>query len=388
MASDITCPFCDRVTRDNKDTCIHCGHVLWVARLVSRGSGFIPGRFTCNLQPKTYTFGRSENNSFIIPCSTVPNMAVKLLYKDSFRKFIVEPQAPKGIFINGKELAYNERVALHDGDILRIVSDEFEFQTMTTAASSDGSGSDSGYTLAHSLQQTVGYINELYSATNFEDLAQKAVDAVIDVTKMRRGYLFMVEHDLDSNEIELQPVIARSVGGTALANSKFDISQSLIQRVLAGEGMVVIQDAVQEDMQTNTMRMHQLRALVCLPITVTDEQTYTVQTVGIIYADNFLPTVQLPPDCAATLRMFAQAVSNKYQLWQDRTGKSSKENIYADAIFEVTRFLGEIGEQCQQLSDSESDCLKQSTLQELASEVRSATTQLSNLIRSHELCLA
>ncbi len=398
--SEINCPVCDAATDIDAETCTGCGADLILGRLVSHGTGVIPNRFTWMLKPGRYTIGRGVGNTFIIPSSGVPGTAAKLHYDRDEKAFVIQPTTTKGVFVNGVPLT--GRRQLKHGDMLRIVIEQFEFQTakprvampaagaaapaapvsktpsgMTPLAAAP-SADESVYTVASNLQKTLAYIDEFYNTEDFNKLAEKVVDAVVEVTRTRRGFLFMLNRE-DSGEVALQEVTSRAAGGTPLKNKAYDISQSFMQKVLEGAGMVVVQDAVRENVMTATMLKHQLRALVCLPITVTNPETEDVQTVGIIYADNFLPTEKLPPDCGTTLRMFAQAISTKLQQCWKEQAKDQLISTYQESFSQFAGLLNGICEQGAILRQTAMADDARLTLENLLASAEAAKQQLAAL---------
>jgi len=313
-----------------------------MARLVSRGRGVISNRLVWTLKPGSHTIGRTIGNTFIIPNSSIPTTAAVIDYNHDDGKFYIYPKSTKGVSVNGTKLTRKRKLV--DGDILRFVVEEFEFQTIRRAEGEEAEGEgvaaaegaaegvaapqaeagaqpeaaavdkvSSAYAVANNLQRVLAYINEFQSASSILELAEKLLDAVIDVTKTRRAFFFMIGSSEEDAQVALEELASRAAGGMPLQNKSYDISQSFIQKVLDGHGMVIIQDAIRENVMTATMFKHQLRALVCVPIMLRDERTGQEETVGIIYADNFLPTQDLPPDCGTTLNILAQVGSQKLQ---------------------------------------------------------------------------
>jgi len=381
----LECHRCGVQLSPDASSCDACGADLGLARLVSRGTGVIPNRFVWILRPGVHSIGRAVGNTFIIPSAGVAPTAAQIEFDRSDKRFYIEPLTVKGVYVNNNDLA--DRRKLIEGDVIRITYEEFEFKLapgedggapgaeMAAAASDQVT---SAYAVANNLQRTLAYISEFHNVPTLTQLAEKVLDAVLEVTKTRRGFFFMLSSTPDGS-INLEELSARAAGGVPLSTSSYDISHSFMQRALEGQGTVIVQDAVRENAMTVTMRKHQLRAVVCVPIVVQYDQTEDVETVGIIYADNFLPTHDLPADCAASLRMFAQVASFRIQQWREEEKRRGLLQTQTEKITRITDYVSSMAEKCKKAKAGTKDKEAAGVFDEMTARFNSIQADLRDL---------
>ena len=383
------CHNCGANLPSDADNCSECGTELAIAELVSRGTGVIPSHFVWTLRPGSHSVGRGIGNTFIIPSAGVPANAAQIVFDNSERRFYIDPLTVKGVHVNGNELT--DRQKLVEGDTIRIVSEEFEFHlndSKPTGAQlaigpQAGAGADdqvaNALAVANSLQRTLAYISEFHNVPTLNELAEKLLDAVLEVTKTRRGFFFLLRTSPDSDDVRLEELTARAAGGVPLKASSYDISHSFLQRALEGRGTVLVQDAVRENALTNTMRKHQLRAVVCVPIVLQNEESEEIETAGILYADNFLPTHDLPTDCATALRMFAQVASFKIRQWRDQERRQALLENQAELLANISKQMGTLSKGCEAAQAAEPSAKVTSHLSQMQQALRTIETDLARL---------
>jgi len=169
------------------------------------------------------------------------------------------------------------------------------------------------------LQLMLGIISEFHTSLNLQEVFNNAVDAVLRITRTKRGYAFLIEQTADG-DVELREVAARTTGGTPTNESNdsdYTISQSIIQQVLAGHDSIIIEDAAAQQVDTETIRKFRLKSIVCLPLVTYSPKTGKKQAMGIIYADSLMPTGALPKHCRPTLQMLTQIVTSTVVKWQN-----------------------------------------------------------------------
>ena len=325
----LVCPECGAKNPEEENQCTKCSADLAIGRLISRGRGVISNKLVWTLKPGSHTIGRTIGNTFIIPNASIPTTAAMINFNHDEKCFYIYPMSSmKGVSVNGTKLTGKKK--LSDADVIRFVVEEFEFQSIKHAVAEKAVESTAGmspeavvaaaaekvthaYAVASNLQRILGYINEFQDAQSIVELAEKLLDAVLDVTKTRRAFFFLINNAGGSEEITLDELAARAAGGQPLQNKSYDISQSFLQKVLDGHGMVIVQDALRENVMTRTMFQHQLRAIVCVPIILRSEATGEMETSGVIYADNFLahPVADRVGPHAAVVEVGGQATADR-----------------------------------------------------------------------------
>lgn len=120
------------------------------------------------------------------------------------------------------------------------------------------------------------------STLDLEEVLNKVMDHIIELTGAERGFLMLREDDSD----ELDFRVARNVERETIDSSTFEVSRTIIDQV-ATEGVAVATTNAQADPRFATQESivaYSLRSILCVPLRVRDRIT------GVIYADNRIKT--------------------------------------------------------------------------------------------------
>jgi PAS domain S-box-containing protein len=121
-------------------------------------------------------------------------------------------------------------------------------------------------------------VGELVNSTlEIDEVLQIVMDTIIRITGAERGFLM-----LTNNQGQLAMRIARNWEKESLDSSEFNISHTIINRVLA-DGQPLLTTNAQEDPRfqgQQSIIAHNLRSILCVPLKVKS------QFIGVIYADN------------------------------------------------------------------------------------------------------
>jgi len=127
------------------------------------------------------------------------------------------------------------------------------------------------YHTLYKVSRLISYEREL------DDLLKSAMDKVIEVTKARRGFIALVKAN---KQIDFK--IARNMEKGDIEKPQFEVSRSIIHKVLSDGEAICLPNALDDDRfsaEESVIRL-QLLSVLCTPITI-DEQI-----VGLIYVDN------------------------------------------------------------------------------------------------------
>jgi PAS domain S-box-containing protein len=127
------------------------------------------------------------------------------------------------------------------------------------------------------LTELAGIGQVINSSLNPDEVLRIVMDTIVRLTNAERGFLM-----LRSEDGELTTKLARNWEQESLDPSEFEISRTIINRVVA-EGKSVLTTNAQEDPRfigQESIIAHNLRSILCVPLMVKDELT------GVIYADN------------------------------------------------------------------------------------------------------
>ncbi len=332
---DIKCIFCHATNPEDAYFCNSCENSLIVGKMTSNGTGIITRGFTWELRPRDHSLGRNMTNDFVIPSNQVAGTHLKLLFSDDC--FYVNNESAQGnVYVNSSPIV--GVTPLPENCILQIGKEEFRysFSLPEGAASEDLNRTQGGTPIpppppqkeeneeekagqvAGQLQLLLGIISEINNANSLQEALNHAVDSVLRLSRTKRGYCFLVEKT-DEGTLELHEVAARQSGGKPLPEDgagEYTISQSMLTQVLAGNGSVMIEDAMNQQIDTNTSRKFKLKSIVCLPLVRQDEDD-TPSVMGVIYADSVMPTGELPEHSKSTLQMLTEILSSTILRWQE-----------------------------------------------------------------------
>ena len=127
------------------------------------------------------------------------------------------------------------------------------------------------------LERLLSVSAGLNSTLELQDLLVKVVDAVVDITDCKRGYLMLV-----SDDGGLEPVVGRSRDGKSLGLENLDLSLSVIQRAADNGEPQLVANAQEEDdlREKKSIVAFNIMTVIGIPLQFEDS------LVGVIYADN------------------------------------------------------------------------------------------------------
>ena len=164
---------------------------------------------------------------------------------------------------------------------------------------------DSMSPMAGRLMLILGYMKEFQGALNIKDLYNSAIDAVLSVTGMDRGYGFLIQYKQD--QMSLKEITSRKKGKDFFEKD-YTISKSMLRKVIKANGAVIIDDADTSVESTVSMRDFKIKSLVCLPLMLFDKESKKEVLRGIIYADKMM-TGKMPEHSRTTLQMLTELIA-------------------------------------------------------------------------------
>lgn len=160
-------------------------------------------------------------------------------------------------------------------------------------------------TILENLLKVSALIN---STTRLEELLEKIIDSVVEVTGCSRGYLMLAEGGK-----ELSVAMARTAGHERLAAKHFDVSLSVIRRAASTGQPQYVTNAQEEDelREQRSIVDFDIRTVFCIPL------KFEKKLVGVIYADSDSITEKVSADDLSLLDAFgahaAVAIENARQ---------------------------------------------------------------------------
>lgn len=159
--------------------------------------------------------------------------------------------------------------------------------------------------MAGRLMLILGYMKEFQGALNLKELYNSAIDAVLSVTGMDRGYGFLIEYHQD--QMSLKEVTSRKKGKDFFEKD-YTISKSMLRKVIKANGAVLIDNADTSIESTMSMRDFKIKSLVCLPLMLYDKDSKKEVLRGIIYADKMMAG-KLADHARTTLQMLTELIA-------------------------------------------------------------------------------
>ncbi|MCM8533357.1 MAG: GAF domain-containing protein [Lentisphaeraceae bacterium] len=187
--------------------------------------------------------------------------------------------------------------------------------------------------MAGRLMLVLGYMKEFQGALDIKDLYASAIDAVLSVTGMDRGYGFVIEYKQE--QMSLKEITSRKKGSDFFEQD-YTISKSMLKKVIKANGAVIIDDADSSTESTVSMRDFKIKSVVCLPLILHDKDTQKDVLRGIIYADKMM-TGKLQDHIRTTLQMLTELIAINI----DRCLKYQDMNSTVDTYNEFLKMTGE-----------------------------------------------
>lgn len=175
----------------------------------------------------------------------------------------------------------------------------------STGRGNKSDSSDEMSPMAGRLMLILGYMKEFQGALNIKELYNSAIDAVLSVTGMDRGYGFLIEYNQD--QMSLKEVTSRKKGKDFFEKD-YTISKSMLKKVIKANGAVLIDNADTSVESTVSMRDFKIKSLVCLPLMLYDKESKKEILRGIIYADKMMAG-KLADHARTTLQMLTELIA-------------------------------------------------------------------------------
>ena len=374
--SDIVCRNCHATNPREASFCGGCTRPLAVAQLISMGTGVLTKGFTFDLRPCDLMLGRHISNDLVIPTNLIAPRQVSLHYHEQF--FSVRDAAENRLcYVN--TLPLTAEVTLQDGDTLKIGPEEFIYSFLPpTEPAPLQPPAD-----VEQLQLMLAIVSEFHASLSLQEVLDSAVDAVLRITRTHRGYAFFLDVTANGNA-ELREVAARVASGQPVADSReagYSISQSIIQQVVNGDGSVVIEDALAQQVSTDTIRKFNLKSLVCVPLVTFSQRTGRRHVMGVIYADSLSPTGPLPHHCRPTLQMLAEMLTATVAKWQTFERMEESFLKYQRSLTGMAQHYSELDEHVRYIQRrvNEGDRVKRMSREELTVELDAVAQRLKGL---------
>lgn len=310
---DVVCPYCRANNAPDALFCSNCEQSLIVGKLTSLGTGVLTKGYVWELRPTDQYLGRQVSNDFVVPSNMLAARQLRLSYQN--HGFLLTDVANNGICsVNDYHVQID--TPIYDGDTLRVGDETFLYNLQAGQENDLPQYLDP---LAAQLQTMLATVSELHCSLNMQETLDNAVDSVLRLTNTQRGFVFFVDLD-ERGDVELREMSARAQGARALPDEwnaeRLSVNQAVIRQVIAGDGQVLIEDAMSQQVTAETIRRFRLRSLVCMPLAIYSERSGRPHVLGVLYADSPEPTGELPKNCRQSLQMLAQILAATILKWQ------------------------------------------------------------------------
>ncbi len=169
------------------------------------------------------------------------------------------------------------------------------------------------------------------STLNLEEVLNRAMDIIIQVTRAERGFLMLAKEDG-----ELVTHVARNMERSTIAGPEFEVSRSIIEQVAQSGQPLFTTDALSDPRfsDQDSVVSLSLRSILCIPLKAKES------VIGVVYVDNRLRagtfqqadvyTLQAFGDQAAVAIENAQLFESVEQKMQEIARlKTFQDNIFA-----------------------------------------------------------
>jgi adenylate cyclase len=169
------------------------------------------------------------------------------------------------------------------------------------------------------------------STLNREDVLNRAMDIIIQVTRAERGFMMLA----DERTGELTFQVARNMERSTISSPEFEVSRSIVTRAAQTGEPVVTTDA-QHDPRfaaEDSVVSLNLRSILCIPLKLKES------VIGIVYVDNRLQAGTFQQADVRALRAFADqaavAIENArlFEDLQQKMEEIARLKTFQDNIF-------------------------------------------------------
>ena len=338
------CLKCKAENANDATSCVKCNESTIVATFKSIGTGTTPKDFVWPLMPCDAKIGSTAINDIILPNSKIPTDACRLSYENN--GFVVSPNYEHLVLHQGKFLSPEAPRKLLHGEVIQVGSEQLRLlyvkispqekrrQSMASREQARKDLENARNPISMRLMLILGYLQELHSTLDLNELMNSSLDAVIKVANLDKAYAFLVEYD-DEGNAQLQEMGARSADGVDLKEEEYSISQTVLTKVIHGGDVVFIEDTGDEiDMTSNSLVNFDIKTVVCMPLTYFDAETQETIIRAIIYADKAFLKGRLPDHCRSTLQLLSQMISGNLQKIQEVATLTDSYDTYLKQLSE------------------------------------------------------
>lgn len=202
--------------------------------------------------------------------------------------------------------------------------------------------------MAGRLMLVLGYMKEFQGALDLKALYSSAIDAVLSVTGMDRGYGFIINYKQE--QMSLKEVTSRKRGNDFFEKD-YTISKTMLKKVIKANGAVIIDDADSSTESTVSMRDFNIKSVVCLPLILHDKETKKDILRGIVYADKMM-TGKLPDHIRTTLQMLTELIAVNIDRCLKYQEMTNTLQTYNDFLKMNSQQLSDISENLGVISDA------------------------------------
>jgi pSer/pThr/pTyr-binding forkhead associated (FHA) protein len=363
------CNNCQALNNKGNTTCTACNEQTTVAMLKSMGKGNVPAGFSWPLYPYSMGIGSSTSNDIVIPSNRLAKKHCRLVFQKG-SMFVERTDKENPVYMNGHNVQMGVMQKFNEGASVRLGLDEFKIyyhdlsfigKNLVTEAEKTQRKVDKKHStnlVSARLMLMLGYLQELHSSMDIKDLLSNSVDAVLKLTGLDRGYAFITDHS--EGQMSLKEIISRKVGGLDFFEKDYTISRTMLNKVLQGDGTVIIEDADNNVQATHSMRDFKIKSLVCLPLKTTNQETKEQTLLGVIYADKMMVTTPLPKHIRTSLQVLCQLIvanMDRCQKYREALDTCKQYNSYisnlADEVLTVSGNLGVIAENMHNTNEVE-----------------------------------
>jgi hypothetical protein len=230
--------------------------------------------------------------------------------------------------------------------------------------------------MAGRLMLVLGYMKEFQGALELKELYSSAIDAVLSVTGMDRGYGFIIEYKQE--QMSLKEITSRKRGNDFFEKD-YTISKSMLKKVIKANGAVIIDDADTSTESTVSMRDFNIKSVVCLPLILHDKETKKDVLRGIIYADKMM-TGKLPDHIRTTLQMLTELIAINIDRCLKFQEMNNTLNTYNDFLKLNSQQLADLADNLSVISNAVTSAANEEDHQTLLDHTIQQANELAEIV--------
>ncbi len=205
---------------------------------------------------KVTSIGSAPSNDIVVEGPDVAEAHAMLHFNG--QTFVIQTTDRKlDVVVNGKK---KRKMTLNDGDRIEIGTSEGAFSILKGGATNQNADAEQ-FELA-GFRKLLEFSESLLGSYDIPELLEGLMDAVVDLTKAKKGFLILMEND------GMAIKVARNVNKETILDANEQVSDSIVEKVGKAKKPIIVSDALNDDEFSSSQSVINLNlsSVMCVPL--------------------------------------------------------------------------------------------------------------------------